>query len=98
MEKRNFNNKRISKLQLEDDSIITNDKNILEEVFIEPSKLIKVWTNKSTVNTVLKKCGIEQFDKLDLVGFYPRVTYIDYPGSRIKYKEVIKDLIKENKQ
>ena len=31
LEKRNFNNKRINKLQLEDNSMITNDKDILNE-------------------------------------------------------------------
>jgi hypothetical protein len=67
-----------------------------EEVFVEPAKYLKVWTNRpSLLVHVLAESGLNRAERLAFLDEYPRVTEpVSHPPEMYRYDELIERVLR----
>ena len=66
-----------------------------EEVFVEPAKYLKVWTNRpALLAQVLAQAGLNQAERLEFLDQYPRATEaVSHPPEMYRYEELIERVL-----
>lgn len=66
-----------------------------EEVFVEPAKYIKIWTNQPDVlKQILTEHGLNRAERLTFLDEFPRVTEpVSHPPEMYRYDELIERVL-----
>jgi hypothetical protein len=75
--------------------LIWQRKGRTEEVFVEPAKYLKVWTNQpDLLQQLLAEHNLRRADSLDFIDEYPRVTEpVSHPPEMYQYGELIERVL-----